>query len=530
MSTTQVAWDWDAVARDAGVDRDGRFNAGAARIDHPRALVWWRGPGRIEPWSGADLGRRAEVLAAGLRSAGVQPGDRVAGVLARTPDSLALPLAVWRLGAIFVPLFTGFGAEALAVRLEDSGTAVLVTDPANAADVARALPDGVRLVTVTEVAGCESLPKLAERAPARPGVAATAGSDPATIMYTSGTTGRPKGCVIPHRALFNLRPFIDACLALDARRDVLFSTADTGWSFGLYTTGLSPMSAGISRVMLEPGFDAATWWTAMRETGGTHLATAPTGLRQLAAAGTGGLGGPVPVAGATSAGEPLGPDVIGWFERHLGFRVHDAYGLTELGMVIANQRGPRAPEPRPGSMGTPLPGFEAALFDLDGGFLGQEGEARGRLAIRDNGNLLGMGYWGRQAEWDAKLADGWWCTEDLVERDADGRYWYVGRMDDVIVSAGYNVGPFDVESALVEHPAVLDAAAVGEPDERKGQVVAAHVVLADPGTDQAALLEALRTWVGERVGWHAAPRRLHVHDALPRTESGKVKRKDLRAG
>ena len=522
-------WSWEAAAARAGTTRDGMFNAGAVHLGGADALLWWRGPGRLERWSGTDLERLAGRLATGLRLLGIGPGDRVAGLLGRCPDSLALPLAVWRLGAVYVPLFTGFGADGLRVRLADSGTRVLVTDPANA-DAVTAVAGELNIVTasVAETPGLPDLSTLSERGAAQ-AAHVTHGNDIATIMYTSGTTGRPTGCTIPHRALYNLWPFVEHCLALDPRRDVLFSTADTGWSFGLYTTGLSPMSLGIPRVLVEPGFSAAGWWSAMRETRATHLATAPTGLRQLAAAGVEAIGTPPALREATTAGEPLGPDVIDWFDAHLGMAVRDAYGLTELGMVIANQRGPGTLPPRAGSMGTPLPGFEAALFSPDLTLLETGSEATGRLAMRDNGNLLGSGYWGRQDEWDARIVDGWWLTEDLVRRDGEGRFWYVGRADDVIVTAGYNVGPFDVESALLDHPSVADAAVVGEADARKGQVVAAHVVLTDPRPqDEQALLDELRRWVGERVGWHAAPKRLHRHDVLPRTESGKVRRRDLR--
>ena len=194
-------------------------------------------------------------------------------------------------------------------------------------------------------------------------------------------------------------------------------------------------------------------------------------------------------------------------------------------MVIGNLRGPHAGEQLPGSMGVAIPGFDVRLVD-DSGDPVVEGD-EGRIAVRDNGYLLSITYWGRDAEWGARVHDGWWVTEDLARRDEAGRYWYVARSDDVIVTAGYNVGPFEVENALLEHPLVRDAACVGEPDPRKGHVVAAHLVLA--GVEPPDLAEELERWVGKRVGWHAAPRRVYVHDELPRTESGKIRRAQLRA-
>jgi acetyl-CoA synthetase len=491
-------------------------------------VIWQRADGGVEVLGGSALAQRAERIAAAIAACGVQPGCRVAALLGRRPESFALPLATWRLGAIYVPLFTGFGADAVAVRLADSGAEVLVVDGSNraAVEAARERVPGLTVVSVEPL--CEfadvELETLVSRHTEIPGVHETALTDPATIMYTSGTTGLPKGCVIPHRGIITLLPFVTHCLAL-APDEVLFSSADTGWSFGLYTTGLAPLACGATRLLYEPGFDAAAWWAAAGRHGATQFASAPTGYRQLAAAGSQALSPDVRVREATSAGEPLTGEILAWFERHVGATIHDSYGLTELGMVIANLRGPGSREPRTGSIGVALPGFAIELRTAEGAAVGL-GDV-GRIAVRDDGWLLGSTYWNRPQEWTDRVHDGWWITDDLARCDDEGRFWYLARADDVIVTAGYNVGPSEVEGALLEHPAVLDVACVGEPDDRKGQVVVAHAVLAEGVVADARLLEELRAWVGSRVGWHAAPRRLHAHDALPRTDSGKLVRRGL---
>ena len=522
---------------------------------HPRALVHRHADGTQEVLSGPQLGALARRTADVLRRVGVKPGDRVAGLLGRRPASFAVPLAVWQLGAIYVPLFAGFRAEALRVRIADAGVTVVVTDPANRASLAEAqerLGDLTVLVANAAAAagggaaagagghadghagpgaadGDLDFDALLAAAPEHLGVHPTHRRDAATIMYTSGTTGQPKGCVLQHHTCVTLFPYLEHCLALTPQQ-ALLSTADTGWSFGLFTTGVAPFSVGCSRLFLGGGYDPEAWWAAMRENGITHLASAPTGFRQLAAAGVeamGPEGSPPLLRAATSGGEPLNPEVIRWWLEAASVTIHDSYGLTELGMVIANPRGPGAPAPAAGSMGYAVPGFEIALIDDDGEKVRDEGE--GRVAVGDNGFLLGSTYWGRDAEWQARLQDGRWVTEDIARRDEAGRYWYQSRADDVIVTAGYNVGPFEVETALMEHPLVTDVAVVGVPDERKGQVIEAHVVVtAGAAAAPDALTAELKKWVGERIGWHAAPRHVTVHDALPRTESGKVKRRELR--
>lgn len=526
-----TSWDWESAAREIGVSRDGRFNAGAIAFRQRAAVIWRRADGDTTVVSGADLMRLADEAAGALAAVGVGPGDRVAAMLGRRPEAFTVALATWRLGAIYVPLFSGFGSDAVAVRLEDSGASVLVVDSPNAAaaQVARDRIAGLRVISVDGAGehADHSLGDLVDRAGPGTAVHDTRLGDPATIMYTSGTSGAPKGCVLQHSGIVGLLPFVRHCLALGPE-EVLFSTADTGWSFGLYTTGLAPLAAGATRLLYEGAFDPAAWWAVAREHGATHLASAPTGFRQLAAAGAP-EGAPVPIRTATSAGEPLTREVVGWFQEHLGCSLHDAYGLTELGMVVANLRGEGAGDAVAGSMGVAVPGFTVRLCDDDDREV-PDGEA-GRVAVRDNGFLLGSDYWGRSPEWQARLRDGWWFTEDLARRDEDGRFWYVGRADDVIVTAGFNVGPGDVENALLQHPAIVDAGCIAAADERKGHVVAAHVVLREGATaDPDELLPELRRWVGERVGWHAAPRRLEVHASLPRTESGKLRRRDLRQG
>ncbi len=519
-------WDWEGTARRLGADRDGRFNAARVPLVHERSLVWRRLDGSVTAFSGDDLRELGQRAAAVLRRAGIGRGDRVAGLMGRRPEAFSVPLGVWQLGAVYVPLFSGFRTEALRVRLSDSGAVAIVTDPVNRPSLVGVEDDRtIALVGGAPGDGELGFDDLVDELGPDHDYAETTLSDPSTVTYTSGTSGRPKGCVIPHRAVVSLASFVERSLGLTSE-DLLFSTADTGWSFGLYTTGFAPMSLGCSRLLYEGGFDAGDWWATIDELGVTQFASAPTGFRQLVLADEDPLEGhSVSLRALTAAGEPLDPEAIRWFEDSVGLTVHDCYGLTELGMVVANGREPDAPAPVAGSMGRPVPGFDVRVIDADGRTV-RAGE-EGRLAVRDEGWFLSSTYWGRDQEWQDRLQDGWWVTEDRARTDVDGRFWYMGRSDDVIVTAGYNVGPLEVESVLMEHPAVAEAACVGEPDPRKGQVVAAHLVLtAGHGLELDA---ELRQLVGERVGWHAAPRKFHVCAELPRTESGKLRRSALRA-
>ncbi|TAN34951.1 acetate--CoA ligase [bacterium] len=520
-------WDWQASARAAGAQPDGRFNCGAVSITHPRAIVWKRADGQVRTVSGGELQRLAGRLAGALRALGVRRGDRVAGLLSRRPETYAVALAVWRLGAIYVPLFSGFRGEGLRVRIADSEALVIVTDAANRENLGQMEgdlpPHTVAMIGGGGVETDHSLESLMQRVTQEPSLAETKIHDTATIMYTSGTSGRPKGCMIPHHGLITLSPYVTRCLAVSPD-DLLFSGADAGWAYGLYTTGLAPLSMGCGRVLYEGPFDVEGWLNTARELGAGHLAAAPTAFRQIAAAGVDDRARAIKAA--TSAGEPLDAATFEWFQTQLGLSIHDSYGLTELGMVTANLRGPNSVALAAGSMGTCLPGFEIQLVDR-GGAPVPTGEV-GRIAVRDNGFLLGAGYWGRDSEWAARLQDGWWLTEDLARQDEAGRYWYGGRADDVIVSAGYNISPLEVEAALMKHPLVADAACVGEPDPVRGQAVTAYVVLREQAP--ADLDKVLRRWVGERVGRHAAPRRVEARTELPRTASGKLQRANLRTG
>jgi acetyl-CoA synthetase len=523
-------WDWAATAKEFGVGDDGSFNAGDVGLEQQRALVWRRTDGSTVRFSGPEARAEVERISASLAALGIGRGDRVAAVLGRRPEALLLPLAVWRLEAIYVPLFSGFGLDALRVRLADSGTCLVIADAANEGDVGRAIEglEGVRDAGIDPGTEAEiDFAEVSAEEPAVPAAARTALDTPATIMYTSGTTGRPKGCVLGHKAVVSLAPFVRACLALE-QDEILFSTADTGWSFGLLTTGLAPVLMGSCRLLYEGGFDAHEWLRVAQEEEATHIAGAPTGYRQIAAVGEAALPeGEMVLRRATSAGEALDSEVIGWFERHLGLTIHDAYGLTELGMVTGNLRVPGTPPVAAGSMGVALPGFDIDLLDESGVPL--EGEATGRVAIREGTFQFGDGYWGRTPEWEARQIEGRWLTEDIARRDAESRYWHLGRADDIIVTAGYNVSPADIENVIVGHPAVADVACVDTPDSRKGAVIAAHVVLGESMSgSEDELLAELREQVGTRLGWHCAPRHLRLHDELPRTESGKVKRKVLR--
>ncbi len=533
----RAAFDWSQAVRRLDWDPARRLN-----LAHEACDRWARDRGRVAlVWVGArgestaltyfDLTRLSNRLANVLRGLGAGRGDRVAALMPRVPEAFVTSLAVWKLGGVFVPLFTGFGPDAIRHRLAASGARAVVTEARYRDVLARGLHADVPVLVVAGDRGRGlqrgdlSFWEEVEAADPAFSTVETAAEEPCTLMFTSGTTGPPKGCVIPHASLVGLIPFVEHVLHLGPG-DLLWATADPGWAFGLFTTGTVPMALGRPRLVYEGDLNARAWWQVAERYHVTHLTGAPTAYRSLVAAGDEALAGRrLAIGRATSAGEPLNPEPIRWLHERAGFEVYDSYGLTEVGMVIGNPRS--VPHRlKPGAMGFPLPGWEVALVDASGTEVAA-GET-GTIAVRRHPWFLSSGYWQMEAEWSRRWRDDWFMTGDAAYRDADGYYWFVGRQDDVIVTSGMNVGPFEVESALVAHPAVAEAAVVGVPDDRKGQAIRAYVTLRGGRAATPELAAELRTWVRDRVGRHAAPREVEFVPSLPRTESGKIQRGLLR--
>jgi len=496
------------------------------------ALVWAGASGARRTFTYFDLSRLANRLASVLRRVGVGPGDRVAALMPRVPEAYVAPLAVWKLGAVFVPLFAGFGPEALRHRLSASGTRAILTEVRYRGAVARGLHEDVPIVVVAGERGRGlergdlSFWTEVDRGDPVFDTVETRADEPCTLMFTSGTTGLPKGCLIPHGVIVGLIPFVDHVLALRSD-DLLWATSDPAWAFGLLSTGVAPMALGHARLVYEGDFNPRAWWQVAAEHQVTHLASAPTAYRSLVAAGEEALAGrSLAIRAATSAGEPLNPEPIRWLRAHAGFEPYDAYGITEVGMVTGNPR--TVPHVlRAGSMGFPLPGYDVALVDAQGRPVAV-GEP-GTIAVKRHPWFMTSGYSGMPDRWHARWHDDWFLTGDAASADEDGYLWFVAREDDVIVTSGINVGPFEVESVLVAHPAIAEAAVVGVPEPRRGQAIRAYVVLRADARGGPDLVAELQASVRDRIGRHATPREVEFVSALPRTESGKIQRALLRA-
>lgn len=489
-----------------------------------------------------ELHDRSQRFAAALADLGVGPGDAVATLMAKSTHLVVALLGLWRRGAVHVPLFTAFAPPALALRLTASRSKVVVVDASQRAklDPSADMPaDGGWRVVVADDADADgaqaregdlSLNDLVDGA--EPGIASepVGGSAPLICLFTSGTTGAPKGVIVPVRALAAFRGYLE--FGFDLRPDdVFWNVADPGWAYGLYYAVLGPMAAGHRSVLLHAGFSAPLTWQVATELGVTNLAAAPTVYRALRS-------DPAPVpAGlrlrvASSAGEPLNPDVVTWAQRELGVAIADHYGQTELGMAIINGWHPAVRrELRAGSMGHPMPGWHAVVLREDADEVAPAGTL-GRVAIdlERSPFMFFEGYLDapdRTAE--RFTADGrYYVTGDAASVDADGYFYFSSRDDDVIIMAGYRIGPFDVESVLVAHPAVAEAAVIGVPDALRGEVLEAFVVLRG-GIEPTPELEAdLQREVKERYAAHAFPRTVHFLDALPKTPSGKIQRFVLR--
>ena len=485
-----------------------------------------------------ETNRFANVLA----DLGVGRGDRVMTLLGRQQEQYVAALGTLKRGAVFSPLFSSFGPEPIRERLRISGARVLVTTPSlyrrKVAALVDDLPSLEHVLVVGEPVDTRtgSITGLMALASEDFEIAPTDPEDPALLHFTSGTTGTPKGAVHVHEAV--VAHHATSRFALDLRPgDVFWCTADPGWVTGTSYGIIAPLTHGATVVSYAGEFDARAWYRLLDEHRVNVWYTAPTALRMLVKYGADAarehdLSALRHIA---SVGEALNPEVVTWGAEAYGMRIHDNWWQTETGAImISNYPGM---EIRPGSMGRPMPGIEAAVLvrGENGRALVEDGEARvvepgvtGELALRPGWPSMFRGYLGEEERYRSCFAGGWYVSGDLARTDPDGYFWFVGRADDVIKSAGHLIGPFEVETALMEHPAVIEAGVIGKPDPVAGEVVKAFVTLR-PGFEESEDLRRELLAFGRRRLGGLAPKEIDFDQHLPHTSSGKVMRRLLKA-
>jgi len=512
----------------------------ASRLRGHVALRFLSADGGRRDLTYGELADETARFANALRALGVGKRDRVFALLGRVPELYVAALGTLKNGSVFCPLFSAFGPEPIRARLELGGGKVLVTTDAlyrrKVAGIRETLPALEHVLLAgenapAEIPGARALAPLLAHAERRFQIPETVPGALALLHFTSGTTGRPKGAMHVHEAV--VAHHATGRIALDLHdEDIFWCTADPGWVTGTSYGIVAPLACGVTSVVDEAEFDAERWYQVLERERITVWYTAPTAVRMLMKAGA-------ELARAhdlsrlrfvASVGEPLNPEAVVWGLEALGRPIHDNWWQTETGgIMIANLA---AMPVKPGSMGRPLPGVTAAVVrrEADGRVVevnepGEEGE----LALRPGWPSMFRGYLGDEARYRACFADGWYLSGDLVRRDGDGYFWFVGRKDDVIKSAGHLIGPFEVESALLEHPAVAEAAAIGKPDPVALEFVKAFVSLKPGFAPSEALRLELIGFGRSRLGRAVAPKEIDFLPSLPRTRSGKIMRRLLKA-
>ncbi|MCS6779905.1 MAG: acyl-CoA synthetase [Geminicoccaceae bacterium] len=503
----------------------------AARRPEALALIELRAAGAPRLWTFGELARLSKRSANAMAARGVGPGDRVAILLGQRVETLLAHLAAYRLGAIAVPLFALFGPDALSFRLADSGARALVTD---AAGLEKVLPLFSELPALRTVWSVEPAPPPAldfwedvERASERDQAVAIAAEDPALLIYTSGTTGQPKGALHAHRVLLGHLPGVQLPQELFPQPgDRFWTPADWAWIGGLLDVLLPALWFAVPVVAHRARrFDPEEAVDLMARHDVRNVFMPPTALRLLRRAEVRPRARGVRLRSIGSGGERLGCETVAWAEEAFGCAVDEFYGQTEANLVVASCRAlfPR----RPGAMGRPVPGHVVAVVDADGCPL-PPGE-QGVIAVRRPDPVMFLGYWNQPEATAAKFRGEWLVTGDLGRADHEGYLIYLGREDDVIASAGYRIGPAEIEDCLLRHPAVALCAVIGVPDSVRGERVKAYVVPQSGVEPGPALAEAIQSFVKERLAAHEYPREIAFVDSLPLTATGKVRRSELRA-
>lgn len=538
----RAAFSWeDARARLAGLSGGGLNIAHEAVERHlpehaGQVAIRWLGrdDSRQEITYGAlaaDAARFANVLTAH----GIGRGARLFTLMGRVPALYTATLGALKAGLVVSPLFAAFGPEPVRARMEIGEASVLITTAAlyrrKVADWHHDLPSLKLVLIVDDEApeGCVALGPAMAGASDIFETVATDTEEMALLHFTSGTTGKPKGVVHVHGAV--VAHIETGRLALDMRPgDIYWCTADPGWVTGMSYGIIAPLANRVTMIVDEAEFDLERWYSILEREGVQVWYTAPTAIRMMMRAGRQAAQGHdfSALRFLASVGEPLNAECVVWGHEVLGHPFHDNWWQSETGgIMIANTP---AMDIKPGSMGQPLPGIEAGVVARENGALHEMGAGEiGELALRSGWPSMMRGYLHEEERYAKCFADGWYLTGDLAMRDGDGYFWFIGRADDLIKSSGHLIGPFEVESALIEHEAVAEAAVIGIPDETAGEVVKAYVTLNDGFEANEEIERAIRGHARKRLGPAVAPREIVFRDSLPKTRSGKIMRRLLKA-
>jgi len=550
--------DYEAICRDFDWDKarallDGLPGGAGLNIAHeavdrhaagPRAgrtALRWIGRGRERVFTWRDLRDETNRVANAFESLGLAPSARIFVLAGRIPELYLAVVGALKARCVVCPLFSAFGPEPIAMRLEIGEAEVLVTTEAlyrRKVEALRPRLPGLRHVILvgeggaeTDVPGTHDWTRMMAAASTDFAIPPTDPEDMALLHFTSGTTGRPKGAVHVHQAV--AMHTMTGRFALDLHPDdVFWCTADPGWVTGTSYGIIAPLANGVTNLVVEAEFDAQAWYDVLERERVSVWYTAPTAIRMMMKLGMGPLQGRdlSALRFMASVGEPLNPEAVMWGVEAFGMPFHDNWWQTETGgIMIANYA---AMDVKPGSMGRPLPGIIAAILKRDEAGCVTEVSApmqEGELALKAGWPSMMRGYLKEEARYAKCFAGEWYLTGDLAMRDEDGYFWFVGRADDVIKSSGHLIGPFEVESALMEHPAVAEAGVIGKPDPVAGEIVKAFVALKPGHEANEAMRRELLGHARKRLGAAVAPKEIDFRANLPKTRSGKIMRRLLKA-
>ena len=535
---------WEDIEKELDWLGDGKLNIAYEAVDrhlktsrkNKAAFVFEGKDGAKETYTFFELAKSSSRFANVLADLGAEKGDRVFVFLDRVPELYISVLGTLKIGAVIGPLFSAFGPDAVKDRLMDSEAKVLITSPRlknKIEEIFNDLPDLEHIIIVNrerenielcdgEVSYEEEMAKAEDDFD----IVKTSKEDYAVMHYTSGTTGKPKGVVHAHAAIRG--HYATAKYVLDLHEDdIYWCTADPGWVTGTSYGIFGPWSNGVTQVIYEGGFNAKKWYSIIEAYRVTVWYTAPTAIRMLMR-----FGDKLPekfdlssLRHACSVGEPLNPEAVVWGEKVIGIPFHDNWWQTETGCIlIANYP---VQDITPGSMGRPFPGISPAI--LDDGYRELPPGREGHLAIKPGWPSMFRTYWKKEDVYDSRFKNGWYITGDKAKMDEDGYFWFVGRADDVINTAGHLVGPFEVESALIEHPAVAEAGVIGKPDPIVMETIKAFVSLKEGFVPSEELKHEIQRFVKKKLSSAAYPREIEFLDTLPKTRSGKIMRRLLKA-